>query len=344
MMPHTRYLRIIRHTTTAVTMANGHSTRATGVGEALFPVGSKRLALPSLVVPGLRAGLIAAGQVAKQHDILIQKRHMFVVPRGPPPVSASIYARGTKVRGVYHLDISQPYTVHAVARVPVRDQALHRKFSHAGADALWLNDRAQPTTRATLDRRLASLYTTNDCTGCHAGRATRAPFPPRARDAAADSPELKPLDVVVTDTTGPITPSVAPRKVYLQTAQNRATKLLAAIPLAARTEIPTALRYLLASWQLTRGTITKQLHSDNAREQISVAMRTYLHAQGTSTTTTSPTLFGLKRRRRTRYSHNYYPRTLQHSCSRPSGNLLAIRRSRCIAKAQRNPSTCLKRC
>jgi hypothetical protein len=176
-----------------------------------------------------------------------------------------------------------------VARVPVRDQALHRTFSHAGADALRLIDRAHPTTtRATLDRRLAPLYTINDCTGCHEGRATRAPFPTRARDAAADSPELKPLDVVVTDATGPITPSVAPRKVFLQIAQERATKLLADIPFAARTEIPTALRYLLASWQLTRGTITKRLHSDNSREQISVAMRTYLHAQGTSTTTTSP--------------------------------------------------------
>jgi hypothetical protein len=75
---------------------------------------------------------------------------------------------------------------------------------------------------------------------------------------------------------------------YLKIAQDRANKLLAAIPIAARTEIPTALRYLLASWKLTSGTITKLLHSDNAREQISAAMRTYLHAQGQSTTTTSP--------------------------------------------------------
>jgi hypothetical protein len=83
MMPHTRFHRTVRHTTTAVTMANGDSTRSTGVGEAIFPVVGHGITLQSLVVIGLRAGLIAAGQVAKQHDIQMQTRHMFVVPRGP---------------------------------------------------------------------------------------------------------------------------------------------------------------------------------------------------------------------------------------------------------------------
>jgi hypothetical protein len=87
MMPHTRFHRTVRHTTTAVTTANGDSTRATVVGKAMFPVVGHGIALQSLVAPGLHAGLIAAGQVAKQHDILIQKRHMFVVPRGPPPAT-----------------------------------------------------------------------------------------------------------------------------------------------------------------------------------------------------------------------------------------------------------------
>jgi hypothetical protein len=171
---------------------------------------------------------------------------MFVVPRGPP-VTKSIYARSTKVRGVYHLDIVQHYAVHAEARVPARNQALHRTFSHADADALRLIDRAHPTTRATLDKKPATLNPTKECTGCHEGSATRAPFPTRARGEAVESLEIKPLDVVVTDTTGLITPSVAPCKAYLQIAQDRATKLLAAIPLAARTEIPTSLSNLLAS-------------------------------------------------------------------------------------------------
>jgi hypothetical protein len=103
-----------------------------------------------------------------------------------------------------------------------------------------------------------------------------------------ESPALKPLDVIVTDTTGPITPSVVPRKAYLQISQDRATKLLSFIQLAALTDIPAARRNLIASWQLTRGTITKRLHTDNAKEQISAAIGTYLHAQGTSTMTTFP--------------------------------------------------------
>jgi hypothetical protein len=135
MMPRTRFHRTVRDTTTAVTTANGDSTRATGVGEAMFPAVGDGIAPQSLVVPGLRTGLIAAGQVAKHHDIIIQKRHMFVVPRGPPPATKLIHACDTKVRGMYQLDVAQPHTVHAVACNPAVDQALHRKFSHAGANA-----------------------------------------------------------------------------------------------------------------------------------------------------------------------------------------------------------------
>jgi hypothetical protein len=159
MMPHTRFHRTVRHTTTAVTMANGDSTRATGVGDAMYPVVVHGIALQSLVVPGLRAGLIAAGQVAKQHDILIHKQHMYVIPRGPPPATKLIHARGTKVRGVYQLDVAQPNTVHAVARITARDQVLHRTFSHAGADALRLIDRAHPITQISTADQKADFLT-----------------------------------------------------------------------------------------------------------------------------------------------------------------------------------------
>jgi hypothetical protein len=97
---------------------------------------------------------------------------MLIVPRGLPPATKLIHARGTKVRGVYQLDVAQPHHVHAVARIPAHDQVLHRTFSHARADALRLIDSAHPTIRATLDKRLATLKPTNDCTGCYEGRAT----------------------------------------------------------------------------------------------------------------------------------------------------------------------------
>jgi hypothetical protein len=38
MMPHTRFHRTVRHTTTAVTMANGDNMRTTGVDEAILPL------------------------------------------------------------------------------------------------------------------------------------------------------------------------------------------------------------------------------------------------------------------------------------------------------------------
>jgi hypothetical protein len=120
---------------------------------------------------------------------------MFVLPRGPLPAKKLIHASGTTVRGVHDLHVAQPQTVYAVARIPARDQALHRTFSHAGADALRLID--HPTTRDTLDKRLATLQPPNDYTRCHEGRATRAPLPTRARGGAVESLALKPIDVIV---------------------------------------------------------------------------------------------------------------------------------------------------
>jgi hypothetical protein len=140
---------------------------------------------------------------------------MFVVPRSPPPAIKLIRARGTKVRGVYQLDVVQPHIVHAVAHIPTRDQALHLTFSYADADDLRLIDRAHLTNRATLGKRLTTLEPNKYCTGCHDGHAARVPFPTRARGEALESPALKPLYVIVTDTTSPTTPSIVPRKTYL---------------------------------------------------------------------------------------------------------------------------------
>jgi hypothetical protein len=152
-------------------------------------------------------------------------------------------------------------------------------------------------------------------------------------------PALRPLDIVVTDTTGSTTQSVAPRKAYLQIAKDRAIN--ASIPLAARTDILTALGNLLAFWQLTRGTITKRLHSDNAKEQISAAVRTYLHAQGTSTTKNSRRCSAQNGAPRMRDSHGYNPRPLIHPCSRPPENLVVVRCSRC-QQTRRHTLTCTK--
>jgi hypothetical protein len=61
---------------------------------------------------------------------------------------------------------------------------------------------------------------------------------------------------------------------------------------------------------VTRGTITKRHHTDNAKEQISAAIGIYLHATRYIDDDNFPTLFGPKRRRRTRDSHSHNPRPL----------------------------------
>jgi hypothetical protein len=119
MTPTSRRHIALHPTRATVTMADGSTTRATSAGPAIFPTGASSLRLPALVVPGLRNTLIAASDVARHHDVLIQQRHMYIVPRGKRPVPSQIQACGTLHNGTYALDEPSPNA--NVAIVPARD-------------------------------------------------------------------------------------------------------------------------------------------------------------------------------------------------------------------------------
>jgi transposase InsO family protein len=160
-------------------------------------------------------------------------------------------------------------------------------FNHAGADALRRIDKAYPELRAKLNKRLVTQPAVPDCAACHTGRQTRAPFPAKLVTTPA-TPPIAALDVATTGTVGPLPGSLVPQAAYLKLLRDRATTLLAGLPVAARTSVPAAIQTTLSSWQNTRNAITKRLHSDNAKELVSAALRNFLRKQGTTATTTSP--------------------------------------------------------
>jgi hypothetical protein len=88
---------------TLVTVANTNSTRATATGPATLPTFPTATTLEVLVVPGIRDTLLAASQVAKSSDILIQHDEVFIIPKDPRPHRNSIRALDTLRNGVYEM-------------------------------------------------------------------------------------------------------------------------------------------------------------------------------------------------------------------------------------------------
>jgi hypothetical protein len=110
MTPATRYHHRTARIHTLVTVANANTTRATATGPAALSTFPTPTTLDVLVVPGIRDTLLAASQVAKTSDILIQQDEVFIVPKSPRPLSEDIRARGMLRNGVYEMHV--PVTTH----------------------------------------------------------------------------------------------------------------------------------------------------------------------------------------------------------------------------------------
>jgi hypothetical protein len=95
---------------TLVTVANANTTRATATGPATLPTFPTPTTLDVLVVPGIRDTLLAASQVAKPSDILIQQDEVFIVPMSHRPLRKDIRAIGMLRNGAYEMHGPSPPT------------------------------------------------------------------------------------------------------------------------------------------------------------------------------------------------------------------------------------------
>jgi hypothetical protein len=90
---------------TLITVANANTTRATATVPATLPKFPTTTTLEVLVGPGIRDTLLAASQVAKSPDILIQQDDVFIIPKAPRPHRDSERALGTLRNGVYEMQV-----------------------------------------------------------------------------------------------------------------------------------------------------------------------------------------------------------------------------------------------
>jgi hypothetical protein len=105
MEPDTRDHHRTARSHTLVTVANANTTRATATGPAILPTFPTPTTLDVLVVPGIRDTLLAASQVAKTSDILIQQDEVGIVSKSPRPLRKDIPAIGMLRNGVYEMHV-----------------------------------------------------------------------------------------------------------------------------------------------------------------------------------------------------------------------------------------------
>jgi hypothetical protein len=98
------------------------------------------------------------------------------------------------------------------------------------------------------------------------------------------------MDVISTDTAGPLPPARDTKARYVQAIVERSTKYQAtvAMPSKAATSAAMAINNTIATWQLAAGLRARRYHSGNAREQRVAAITEPVRAQGTEITATTP--------------------------------------------------------
>jgi hypothetical protein len=163
-----------------------------------------------------------------------------------------------KIRNVQANMTQITSTLHGTFNAPA--MTLHRIAIH------------YPTTTAKLNTLQAPPY--DDCQNCAHGKLTRAPFPVNVRTTPA------PLDIISTDTAGPL-PRSHDNARYLQLIHDRATCYLITAPLITKSAATAAIQHAIVRLQLNTGRTVRRYHADNAREQHAEPLRTFLLNQGT---------------------------------------------------------------
>jgi hypothetical protein len=155
---------------------------------------------------------------------------------------------------------------------------LHNNFNHAPTTTL---RRLAQHYRGTASLNKPRYPADVACHSCAQGKQTRASFPGIHR------PQPAPLDVISTDTAGPLPRSHDSAR-YLQVIHDRATQYLLTVPLPSKSAATVAIKHAIARLQLNTGRTVRRYHADNACEQHAEPLRTFLLRQGTEMTSTTP--------------------------------------------------------
>jgi hypothetical protein len=269
-----------------IRLADNSTRQAIATGTGALPTGSPVvpiLDITGLRVPGFQSALLSVSDFARMFTIVFARNRAYVTGQHVNVDPARVVATGTLRHGAYYLDYPRQvacvsvadhppsshatevvaagheHNGHKVETMPVdvtepqgprhdtASRSLHAVFNHAGMDALRQLVRQYPDITAHYRRRLPKQFRSHskDCDPCHVGKQTRQPFRVSDHDYTD-----QPLQLIQTDTTGPIqTPGVEGHR-YVQLFLDRGSGKVAAPLLRLKSEAAREVLRVIKRWQL----------------------------------------------------------------------------------------------
>ena len=211
-----------------------------------------------LHVPSLGINLCSTPQLTSKHGSCWEGPHFAKVydPQG------KLILKGHKVDGMYRLDCHLPTPLAAKVHVAAaRANLWHRRYGHAAANAI------QKTLREAAVRGVGALTFPREpdpCDICDQAKLTRAHFP------RSDSRALHPVELVHSDTMGPMPVRGIEDELYVVTALDDYSGYAETILTRTKAEAASGLVDLLVRWQRTTGRKLKILRTDRGTEFLGV--------------------------------------------------------------------------
>jgi hypothetical protein len=211
---------------------------------------------------------------------------VYCLRRQPLLRATDVFVSGTLRNGEYELDQRPCHAAGAAAITPIRpgDAIIHRVFNHIASASLRRLRAIFGDTLAGIQRRLTGSSPTGrspvTCHPCDTGKETFAPFLAQPR-----RPELFPLAVVSSHTTGPIRPLNPDGALHFGTLVDKATWFTLGKAIPRKGDAAQFVHDGLKRLQLISGRTGGRYHTDGARELMIPILVKFLRAQRTETTT-----------------------------------------------------------
>jgi len=275
----------------AITLASGGTAAVVGQGTATIQMDgshqAKTITLDNaLCVPELQENLLSVATVDKMGGavaFLGGRCYLYQdadIVRGTGVLAQAGATGALDLRGQYMLGDggSSPEAMVASAAVAGVPVVWHRRFFHLGFTNLAKAAkivRGLPPSEVVPERVAGAI-----CHPCAQGKLTRAPHTASATTAPR-------MTLIHSDTSGPFTPSLG-GALHFVTLLDDKTKLLLAIPIAAKSHVGAVLRAKIPMLERLCGDKAKRIRFDGAKEYVTKEMLDWYASAGIDYEVTPP--------------------------------------------------------
>ena len=273
---------------TAITFVNGQQAEAVGEGEVHLQVkttrGTVRAVLQKVLhVPEARVNLFSTRQATDSGaQVLFSSNKCFV------SINGTVCMEGINQSGLMIIKQSESQAAFAMAAAAATTKETaelwHRRFGHLGYDSLYKlksKDMVEGISVPAQDFKLQQEQRPF-CETCTFAKQQRLAFP------HSDSTSSDVLELLHMDVCGPMQVSSPGGAKYLATFTDDYSRLAVVIPLAAKSDVPGAVKEIISKWETQTGKSLKAVRTDRGTEYLNSELHKYFRSKGIIHNTTAP--------------------------------------------------------